>query len=208
MYASPNLDLAREFLAASGYTAEAPLVLDLWYPPEHYGAETAAWMEVIKQQLEATGAITVKLNAQEWSTYVTNLVGGQAYTAGVLGWFFDYPDSSNYLDPFVFNDGMGTMVSLSTEGSSFGEPINELAAQLVDLLAQADVESDLAVRTDLYKQAQEVYADLVVTIPLFLIAEHITYSPSIAGSASFAATEALNIGPTMEFNYSTLTKTP
>ncbi|MCJ7695478.1 MAG: ABC transporter substrate-binding protein [Anaerolineaceae bacterium] len=208
MYASPNLDLAREFLAASGYNAETPLALDLWYPPEHYGAETAAWMEVIKQQLEATGAIEVTLNAQEWSTYITNVVGGQAYTASVLGWFFDYPDSSNYLDPFVFNDGMGTMVSLSAEGSSFGEPINDLAAQLVDLLAQADVETDVAVRADLYKQAQDVYADLVVTVPLFIIAEHVTYNPMISGSASYAAAEALNIGPTLEFNYSTLTKTP
>jgi len=89
MYASPNLDLANEFLAASGYTADAPLTLDLWYPPEHYGAETAAWMELITQQLEATGAIKVNLNAQEWSTSVTNLVGGEAYPAGVLGWFFD-----------------------------------------------------------------------------------------------------------------------
>jgi len=208
MYSSPNVDLAKEFLAASGYTADKPLALDLWYPPEHYGAETAAWMEVIKQQLEATGAIKVKLNAQEWSTYVTNLVGGQAYPAGVLGWFFDYPDSSNYLDPFVFNDGMGTMVAISAEGSTFGEPVNETAAKLVDLLAQADVETDVAARAELYKQAQDVYADLVVTLPLFLIAEHITFNPSIAGSANYPGAEALNIGPTMEFNYSTLTKTP
>jgi len=208
MYSSPNVELAKEFLAASGYTADKPLALDLWYPPEHYGAETAAWMEVIKQQLEATGAIKVTLNAQEWSTYVTNLVGGQAYPAGVLGWFFDYPDSSNYLDPFVFNDGMGTMVALSSEGSTFGEPVDETAAKLVDLLAQADVETDVAARAELYKQAQDVYADLVVTLPLFLIAEHVTFNPSIAGSTSYPGTEALNIGPTMEFNYSTLTKTP
>jgi peptide/nickel transport system substrate-binding protein len=208
MYSSPNLELAKEFLAASGYTADKPLALDLWYPPEHYGAETAAWMEVIKQQLEATGAIKVTLNAQEWSTYVTNLVGGQAYPAGVLGWFFDYPDSSNYLDPFVFNDGMGTMVSLSAEGSSYGEPIDDLATELVNLLAQADVESDVVARAELYKQAQDVYADLVVSIPLFMIAEHITFNSNIKGSASFPAAEALNIGPTMEFNYSTLTKTP
>lgn len=209
MYASPNLELANEFLSASGYTAENPLTLDLWYPPEHYGAETSSWMEVIKKQLEATGAIKVNLNAQEWSTYVVNLVGGQAYTAGVLGWFFDYPDSSNYLDPFVFNDGMGTMVALATEGSTFGEPINDTAAELIDLMAQADVETDFTKRADLYAQAQEIYADLVVTIPLFLIAEHVTYNPDIiSGSTNHVAPEALNIGPTMEFNYSTLTKTP
>ena len=74
-------------------------------------------MEVIKKQLEATGEIQVTLQAQEWSTYVTALTGGESYPVGVLGWFFDYPDSSNYVDPFVYNGGEGTNVSLSAEGT-------------------------------------------------------------------------------------------
>jgi len=208
LYASPDVDLANEFLAASGYTADNPLELELWYPPEHYGSETAAWMELIKQQIEATGAVNVTLQAQEWSTYITALTGGESYPVGVLGWFFDYPDSSNYLDPFVFNGGLGTNVALGTEGSQYGEPINDTAAQLVDLMAQADIETDVAARAALYEQIQEVYADLVVTVPLFIIAEHVTYSPAISGSDMYAAPDVLNIGPTMEFNYSTLSKTP
>jgi ABC-type oligopeptide transport system substrate-binding subunit len=51
-------------------------------------------MELIKQQLDATGAMEVTLQAQEWSTYITALVSGESYPVGVLGWFFDYPDSS------------------------------------------------------------------------------------------------------------------
>jgi ABC-type transport system substrate-binding protein len=165
-------------------------------------------MELIQQQLEATGAIDVTLQAQEWSTYITALVGGESYPVGVLGWFFDYPDSSNYLDPFVFNGGMGTNVALAAEGSATGEPINDLAATLVDLMTQADLETDVVAREELYKQVQDAYADLVVTLPLFLIAEHITYRPNISGSDMYASLETLNIGPTIEFNYSTLTKTP
>jgi len=208
MYGSPNLEKAQEYLAASGYTADNPLKLDLWYPPEHYGSETAAWMELIQKQLEATGAIDVELHAQEWSTYITALVSGEAYPIGVLGWFFDYPDSSNYVDPFVFNGGMGTMVALAAEGSATGEPIDDLSAQLVDLMNQADTEADVNARAELYKQIQDVYADEVVTIPLFLIAEHITYRPNISGSGAYASPETLNIGPTIEFNYATLTKSP
>jgi peptide/nickel transport system substrate-binding protein len=208
LYASPDLELANEFLAASGYTADNPLELEMWYPPEHYGSETAAWMEVVQQQVEATGAVNVTLEAQEWSTYITALTGGESYPTGVLGWFFDYPDSSNYLTPFVYNGGLGTDVALAAEGSDYGEPINDLAAELVDLLVQADVETDVAAREALYEQIQDVYADLVVTIPLFIIAEHVTYSPAISGSDMYTAPEVLNIGPTMEFNYSTLTKSP
>ena len=206
MYASPNLDKAKEYLAASGYSATKPLKLELWYPPEHYGASTAAWMQVIKKQLEATGIIQVDLKAQEWSTYVSALTGGAAYPAGVLGWFFDYPDSSNYMDPFVYNGGEGTNITSSLTGSTTGKPINDKAAKLVDLLTKADSETDIAKRTDLYKQAQDIYADLVVTLPLFFEAEHVTYHTNIQGLSSYASPETLNIGPTLEFNYATLTK--
>jgi peptide/nickel transport system substrate-binding protein len=208
MYASPNLDQAKKYLEASGYTASNPLKLELWYPPEHYGASTAAWMQIIKKQLEATGAIQVDLKAQEWSTYVTALTGGESYAAGVLGWFFDYPDSSNYLDPFVYNGGEGTNVTTAQEGSDTGTPINDKAKQLVDLLTQADTETDQAKRAQLYQQAQDVYADLVVTLPLFFEAEHIVYRDNIHGSDQYPSPETLNIGPTLEFNYATLSKSP
>ncbi len=206
MYGAPDLDKAKAALAASGYTADNPLTLQMWYPPEHYGAETASWMQVIKQELEATGAIQVDLQAQEWSTYVSALTGGQSYAVGVLGWFFDYPDSSNYIDPFVYNKGLGTNVTEPQEGSDFGVPLNDKAAQLVDLLAKADTESDPAARADLYSQAQDLYADLVVTVPLFFNAEHVVYGPSIHGDSMYALPETLNIGPTIDFNYATLSK--
>lgn len=208
MYASPNLDQAMTYLEASGYSTSNPLKLEMWYPPEHYGPSTSAWMEVIKKQLEATGAIQVTLQAQEWSTYVTALTGGEAYAVGVLGWFFDYPDSSNYLDPFVYNGGEGTNVSPQAEGTDFGEPINDKAKQLVDLLAQADTETDQTVRADLYNQAQEIYADLVVSLPLFFNAEHVIYRSNIHGSDAFGEPNSLNIGPNIEFYYSLISKTP
>jgi peptide/nickel transport system substrate-binding protein len=208
LYASPDLDAAKGFLEASGYSASNPLELEMWYPPEHYGASTAAWMELIKKQLEATGEIQVTLQAQEWSTYVTALTQGESYPVGVLGWFFDYPDSSNYLDPFVYNGGEGTNVAIAAEGSSYGNPINDKAGQLVDLLAQADTEPDQAKRSDLYKQAQDIYADLVVTVPLFFNAEHVVYRANILGSDAYAHPETLNIGPNIEFSYATISKTP
>jgi len=55
IYQAPNIDQAKKYLEASGYSASNPLKLDIWYPPEHYGASTTAAMELIKKQLEATG---------------------------------------------------------------------------------------------------------------------------------------------------------
>jgi peptide/nickel transport system substrate-binding protein len=206
MYAAPDLDKAKAALEASGYTADNPLQLEMWYPPQHYGAETASWMQLIKKELEATGAIQVTLQAQEWSTYITALTGGKSYAVGVLGWFFDYPDSSNYLDPFVYNKGLGTMVTTPQEGSDTGIPVDDQAKQLVDLLVQADSETDQAKRADLYTQAQQIYADMVVTLPLFFVPEHVVYRTGISGSIQYAVPETLNIGPTIDFNYATLSK--
>jgi len=200
-YASPDVDAALGYLAESGYTVDNPLELELWYPPEHYGATTADWMAVIEQQLEATGAINVTLQAQEWSTYVTALTGGEAYPAGVLGWFFDFPDTSNYLDPFVVNEGLGTNVT-----DADNTPINDAAAQLLSLLEEAAIETDGDARSALYEEAQEIYADLAVTLPLFFEAEHVVYPSTVSGDAMYASPETLNIGPNLEFYYSLLTK--
>jgi len=208
MYASPNVDAAKAFLADSGYDETNKCVLDLWYPPEHYGAETSAWMEILKQDLEATNVFTINLHSQEWGTYGAAMRSGTSYPAGVLGWFFDYPDSSNYLDPFVYNGGMGDEVSPAAEGTDYGQPINETAQQLVDLLAQADQEADLTAREAQYQQAQDLYAELVVTVPLFFQAEHVTYRSNIHGSSAYGSPESLNIGGNIEFYYSTLSKTP
>lgn len=207
-YASPDLDAAKAFLADSGYTADNPLELEMWYPPEHYGTQTAAWMQVIQKQLEATDAIKVTLQSQEWSTYVTSLTGGEAYAVGVLGWFYDYPDASNYLEPFVYNGGEGTNVTAAEEGSDFGVPLNDQAQQLVDLLTQSDVETDLTARKALLEQAQDVYADMVVTVPLFLNPEYMVFRDNIHGMDSLDNADALNVGGTIEFSYSVLSKTP
>jgi peptide/nickel transport system substrate-binding protein len=208
MYTAPNLDAAKKFLEASGYTASNPLKFELWYPPEHYGASTAAAMELIKKQLEATGAMQVTLKSQEWSTYVTALTEGNTYPAGILGWFFDYPDSSNYLDPFVYNGGEGNNVSPAQTGTDYGKPINDKINQLVTLLNQADSESDQDKRAQLYQQAQDIYADQVASVPLFFVPEHVVYRSNIKGNSNYGTPETLNIGPTIEFSYSMISKTP
>ncbi len=87
-----------------------------------------------------------------------------------------------------------------------GKPINDKASQLVDLLNQADIEPDQTKRADLYKQAQDIYADLVVTIPLFYQAEHVVYQNYIKPTASDASPDTLNIGPNILFYYSLISK--
>lgn len=199
LYVSPNLDEARAFLEAAGYSEDNKLVLPVWYPPEHYGATTADGVLLIVQQLEATGMIEVDIQAQEWGTYIGAVVGGEEYPVSVLGWFFDFPDPENYLQPFIENGGIGTMVT-----SKDGELTPGINPELLTLLAASRSETDPAARAAILEQLQDVYADEVVTVPLWIEPEFIVYRDGICGDASLPNPESLNIGATMEFVYSVL----
>lgn len=202
LYASPDVDAALAFLADSGYTPDNPLQLELAYPPEHYGGTVADAMLVIEEQLEASGAIEIELIAQEWGTYVGAVIGGADYDVSLLGWFYDYPDPDNYLSPFVYNGGLGTMVT----DPDTNEGINATAQELVDTISAAAATGDQSERETLYLEAQDLYSDLAVTIPLWIEAEHVVYPDYVRGSDAFGTPETLNIGATIEFNYATVSK--
>jgi peptide/nickel transport system substrate-binding protein len=202
-YQAPNLDLAISLLEEAGYSESNKLELDLGYPPEHYGVTTADGVLLVAQQWEATGLIEVNEIAQEWSTYVSNCTNGDTYPVCVLGWFFDFPDAENYLQPFIEGDGLGTMVLCPNEscGDATTTGIDPL---LGSLLLDQRAETDLDARAAILEQLQGVYADEVVTIPLWLEPEFIIYRDGIVGDSSLPNPQTLNIGPDFEFIYSVL----
>jgi peptide/nickel transport system substrate-binding protein len=197
VFGSPNLDAARAHLEAAGYSEDNKLELQLWFPPEHYGGTVSDTMQVLKEQFEATGMINVELKSQEWSTYVGAVIGGQDYSVSLLGWFFDYPDPSNYLEPFVLSGGLGTMIT----DPDTGEAYTPEAQALLDVLQEAATTADQDKRAELYEEAQRLYAELVVTIPMWFEAEHVVYWDYVKGDPNYASPETLNIGPSFDFNY-------
>ena len=74
--------------------------MELWYPPEHYGVETADVMQVIKEQIEETGLATVNLQSQNWAEYVDSFVAG-SFPFFILGWFPDFVDEETWTSPWA-----------------------------------------------------------------------------------------------------------
>jgi peptide/nickel transport system substrate-binding protein len=171
---------AEELLAASGYSAENPLVFELWYPPEHYGTHAAQIFQVLEEQFEATPFIQINLQSQEWGTYVHACTDGE-YPACYLGWFFDYPDTSNYLDPFAD----------SVASPSMG--ISYASDEMDQYLRDAGAVTDPAERELLYTDAQTLYAEDVVTLPMIIEAEFAVFRNDKVSSVS--------IGPALVFDY-------
>jgi peptide/nickel transport system substrate-binding protein len=180
MYDSPNVSAAEDLLTASGYSADNPLVFDLWYPPEHYGTHAAQIFQVLQEQLQATPMIQVNLQSQEWSTYIDAATNSE-YPIFYLGWFFDYPDTSNYLEPFA-----------QSEASPF-LGVNYASEEMDQLLADAAASTDQAERAQLYEDAQNLYAEDVVTIPLTIETEYAVLND--------ATVSEVTIGPALIFNY-------
>jgi peptide/nickel transport system substrate-binding protein len=169
-----DIAAAEEVLAASGFSAENPLVFDLWYPPEHYGTHAAQIFQVLEEQFEATPFIQVNLQSQEWGTYVKACTNGE-YEACYLGWFFDYPDTSNYLDPFADSAASDDM------GVSYSNP------EMDQYLRDAGAETDPDARKQLYTDAQILYAEDVVTIPIHFEPEFAVYRNDTVSSISLGS---------------------
>ena len=73
--------------------------VDLWYSPTHYGDTEAAVAEVIARSLEDTGRFTVKVHNVEWAEYGKKRKAGEM-PVFLMGWFPDYLDPDDYLEPF------------------------------------------------------------------------------------------------------------
>lgn len=181
-YGTRDLDMAITLLEGEGYTADDPFVVELWYPPEHYGTTTADVMQVIKEQWEETGLVQVELKSQNWAEYVDGFVDG-SLPIFILGWFPDFADPENWLSPWancIQSPDMGA---------------NYCTEEMDDLLLRAASSSDPAVREDLYQQIGDLWANELPTIPLFWEPEFVTYRDGVEG---------VSIGAPFEFNYNVL----
>jgi peptide/nickel transport system substrate-binding protein len=179
IYNSPQVDKAVALLNAAGYTKDKPLKIQFDWPLAHYGDEAAQIAEVVKSQLEKSGVVQVTLQSTEWSTYVNTLSKG-GYPFFLLGWFPDYPDADDYLTPWA--DSV----------SSPGEGTNYKSDKMDKLLLDGRSTVDTAKRTDLYAQAQDLYAQDVVTVPLLIVGEYTVYKDGIVGADKVSALIVMN----------------
>jgi peptide/nickel transport system substrate-binding protein len=95
-----DVEAGKALLAEAGFTEDNPLVMDLWYSPTHYGDTEPDVAAVLKQQLEASGVVEVSLQFLEWAAYRDAGRAGEL-PFQLLGWYPDYLDSDNYLNPFA-----------------------------------------------------------------------------------------------------------
>ncbi|HEU97699.1 MAG TPA: peptide ABC transporter substrate-binding protein [Fervidicoccus fontis] len=184
-YGDGNTTLARQLLTQAGYSSTNKLQLTLWYTPTHYGDTEANVATLIKQELEATGMISVTLQSAEWGQYVQNARSSQM-GAYLMGWYPDYLDPDDYTTPFLHTGDNKWL------GNQYSNP------QMDNLLEQAQVTVDEAARNNIYAQVQNILAHDVPIVPLFEGKLYIVASNSISGIVP---------SPTMILMYNSIVKT-
>lgn len=176
----PSLNKAKEILTAAGVTA--PVALNLQYNGDHYGPSSGDEYAAIKAQLEEGGLFTVNLQQTEWGQYSKDRTA-DVYPAYQLGWFPDYSDADNYLSPFFVKDNF--------LGNHYDN------AEVQDLIAKSQTETDSAKRLDLLGQIQELEAKDISTLPLLQGKQVAVAGADVSGTTLDAS---------FKFRYAPLTK--
>jgi peptide/nickel transport system substrate-binding protein len=149
-YGAPDVNKAKAILDAAG--VKTPVDLSIWYNADHYGATTADEYTELKRQLEASGLFKVKLETTEWEAYKKAYAEGQ-YAIFGAGWQPDFPDSDNYLEPFLRKDG--------TFHNNYDDPKAD------ELVAKERSDANPAAREQAFKELQKLAAEQVPFLPLW-----------------------------------------
>lgn len=171
-------------IAAVGYYATIPapgpgpttattagkgkLVLDWWYESSGHYPQSADLAAVFKSQMEKTGMITVNLHAADWPSYKKNR-NAYSMQVYVYGWYPDYIDPDNYIQPFLDSAGSGWL------GTGYNNP------EMDKLIAQARSITDPTQRAQLYKQIQEIMVNDAPIVPVYQGKAWAVTKPDVTG---------------------------
>jgi len=147
-YGEPDPAKAKTILEDAGITT--PVEVTVGWTPTHYGPNTEDEANEVKRQLEDSGLFKVQLKSTEWEQYQTIYKEG-AYDLWILGWFPDYPDTDDYLSPFVVDGGFFQNNYKNPEANQ--------------LVADEQGTSDQAKRQAIFGQLQDITARDVPFIP-------------------------------------------
>jgi peptide/nickel transport system substrate-binding protein len=118
--------------------------------------------------LEKTGLITVNLHGADWPSYKKNR-DAHSMPVFVYGWYPDYIDPDDYIQPFLDSVGVGWL------GTGYNNP------DMDKLIAQARSISDPTQRGQLYAQIQEIMVKDAPIVPVFQGSAWAVTKPDVSG---------------------------
>lgn len=165
-----NVAEAKALMEAAGYTAASPLQLQIRYNTNDNHQRLAVAISAMWEQIN----VKTELFNAETPVHYDALRAGD-YQVGRAGWLMDYSDPSNMielLETGVMQDGVMNW------GNNYGRYSN---AEFDRLAAEAEKETDLQKRAELYAQAEKIAMDEFGAIPLVNYLAANVVKPNIQG---------------------------
>jgi oligopeptide transport system substrate-binding protein len=129
--------------------------------------------EAIQQDLAEVG-ITAQLETQEFSTFLDTLFTPHTAPLGYVGWYQDYPDTSDFIDPIL------SCATTIKGGSNAPQYCNE---EVDKAAAAAKGMTDQAARDAAYQEIQrQIMADAPI-VPIFYLERFNIVSKRVGGFA-------------------------
>ena len=156
-----NIEKAKELLKEAGIKEGTEITL--WAMPVQrpYNPNAKLMAEMLQSDWSKIG-IKAKIMTYEWGEYIKRSKGGEN-GAMLIGWSGDNGDADNWLGTLFGCDAV--------EGNNFSKWCNP---EFDKLVKEAKATTDIAERTKLYKQAQQL---LKSQVPMTPIANSTVYQP-------------------------------
>jgi peptide/nickel transport system substrate-binding protein len=184
-----DLEMAESLLKSAGYTADDPLKTTLWFTPKHYGTTEADVAAVLQGSLNELDNMKVESKSLEWGAY-TERMSQAGFGMFLLGWYPDYLEASNFLEPWTTGspEGLGTFFNNHPNYSAYKKIMNTAKAL-----------PDWDRRAPLYEAVQELSTQDVPFIPLWanLAQAYVAYQPNV---------ENIFVDATMDIRVADITK--
>jgi peptide/nickel transport system substrate-binding protein len=126
--------------------------------------------QAIQSDLQVIG-IEAEIKTYEWGTYLDKVSRGQ-HDMALLGWTGDNGDPDNFL--YVLLDKSATVFPASNIAFYRSEDLHKV-------LVEAQLEIDTAIRTDLYRRAQEIVHQDAPWVPLVHATQTAAFSNAVSG---------------------------
>lgn len=195
-YGDGNAEKAKALLQKVGYSQGNPAIIELWYSSNSTkrGVIASTIKAIADQKMD--GMMQLELNSVESTTAFDNLDKG-VYPTFLLDWYADFFDPDNYIQPFMDCDRGSASTGCQAGASQYHGSFyyNERVNELIDQQRQ---ETNPEKRKAMLIEIQEIMAEEVPFIPLWLDKDYIFAQKRITGAT---------IEPNGQFPYYSMKKT-
>ena len=149
------------------YNENKKLAVDLWYENSGHYPQSPDIALVIKDSLEASGVMTVKLNGLDWPAYYEKRKE-QNMRVYIYGWYPDYVDPDTYIYPFLHSKALWLFNNYNN-------------SKMDSVVMQSRSTADATARENAYKTVQEIMVEDAPIVPMFQRKEYAVTKPNIKG---------------------------